>query len=100
MVFGLNDFQSYLDQALSKIEIAGIDQLPQTFEYDIGKEVCQLISSTRIALEITQSQLAKKSGISQANISKIENGSYNPSITILKRIADGLGKRLVIKFTD
>jgi DNA-binding XRE family transcriptional regulator len=98
MAYSMNDFQLYLDQALSKIEISDADQRSAPFDYDIEKEVCRLISSTRNLLGITQSQLAEKSGVSQANISKIENGTYNPSIATLKRIADGLGKRLIIEF--
>ena len=96
----MNDFQSYLDQALSCIDISNNDQLSNVGDYDIEKEVCQLITSTRNALGITQHQLAEKSRVSQANISKIENGSYNPSITTLKRIADGLGKRLILEFAS
>ena len=33
-------------------------------------------------------------------MSKIENGYHVPSLAILKRIADGLGKRLSIEFID
>ena len=94
----MNDFQSYLDHALSTIEIANDNHSTSIYDYDIVYEVCQLITNTRHTLRITQQQLANKSGISQANISKIENGNYNPSISILKRIAEGMGKRLVINF--
>ena len=96
----MDDFQSYLDQALSNIDLSQYEYTPVYNEYDIEKEVCTLVSSTRNFLEMTQSQLAEKSGVSQANISKIENGNYNPSIAILKRIADGLGRRLVIGFSN
>ena len=59
-----------------------------------------MIVTTRTQLGITQKQLADRSGVSQANISKIENRSYRPSIAVLKRIADALGKRLIIEFAD
>jgi len=96
----MNDFQTYLDQALSNIELSSDNQPNENLDYNILNVVCQLITTTRNNAGITQQQLAMKSGISQANISKIENGNYNPSVTILKRIADGLGKRLVIGFTS
>lgn len=96
----MDDLQSYLDRALKEVKLVESDDKPNFVDYDIEAELCDLIANTRIQLGITQKQLAEKSGVSQANISKIENGSYKPSIPILKRIADGLGKRLVIEFAD
>ena len=47
---------------------------------------------------MTQKELAEKTGIYQADISKIERGSGNPSLQTLKRLADGLGMELDIDF--
>jgi transcriptional regulator with XRE-family HTH domain len=47
---------------------------------------------------LTQKELSEKTGIAQADISKLENGNGNPSIRTLKRLADGLGKELYIDF--
>ncbi|MBQ1873513.1 MAG: helix-turn-helix transcriptional regulator, partial [Succinivibrionaceae bacterium] len=33
-----------------------------------------------------------------ADISKIENGTRNPSLNLLKRLADGMGMTLKIEF--
>lgn len=96
----MSDLQSYLDKALKEVRLVNTDNKPIAMDYDIEAELCEIIINTRTQLGITQKQLAEKSGVSQANISKIENGSYRPSIPILKRIADGLGKRLIIEFTD
>lgn len=96
----MDDLQSYLDKALKEVQLVEADDKPNFTDYDIEAELCDLIANTRNQLGITQKQLAEKSGVSQANISKIENGSYKPSIPVLKRIADGLGKRLVIEFAD
>lgn len=96
----MNDLQSYLDKALKEVQLVEADDRLSFEDYDIEVELCEMIANTRNQLGITQKQLAEKSGVSQANISKIENGSYKPSIAILKRIADGLGKRLVIEFVD
>lgn len=38
-------------------------------------------------------------GINQADISKIENGTRNPSIRLLQRLADGMDMVLNISFT-
>ena len=47
---------------------------------------------------MTQKELAERTGINQADISKLENGTRNPSVNLLKRLADGLGMVLKIEF--
>ena len=47
---------------------------------------------------ITQKELSSITGITQSDISKLENGTANPSIRTLQRIAEALGKNLVIQF--
>ena len=37
--------------------------------------------------------------INQADISKLENGTRNPSLKLLKRLADGMGMDLKLVFT-
>ena len=96
----MSDFQKLLDQALEKVNLTPVDDTPEMEEYDIDAEVRDLVISARNAAYLTQKQLAQRSGVSQANISKIENGNYHPSVSTLKRIAGALGKRLVVSFED
>ena len=96
----MSDFQKLLDQALEKVNLTPVDNTPEMEEYDIDAEVRDLVISARNAADLTQKQLAQRSGVSQANISKIENGNYHPSLSTLKRIAGALGKRLVVSFED
>ena len=96
----MSDFQKLLDQALEKVNLTPVDDTPEMEEYDIDVEVRDLVISARNAANLTQKQLAQRSGVSQANISKIENENYHPSLSTLKRIADALGKRLVVSFED
>ena len=96
----MSDFQKLLDQALEKVNLTPVDDTPEIEEYDIDVEVRDLVISARNAANLTQKQLAQRSGVSQTNISKIENGNYHPSLSTLKRIADALGKRLVVSFED
>lgn len=96
----MTDFQKLLDQALEKVNLTPVDDTPEMEEYDIDAEVRDLVISARNAADLTQKQLAQRSGVSQANISKIENGNYHPSLSTLKRIAGALGKRLVVSFED
>ena len=47
---------------------------------------------------MTQKQLADKTGIAQADISKLETGNANPSLKTLQRLAAGMGMRVKIEF--
>ena len=40
----------------------------------------------------------ERTGINQADISKLENGTRNPSVSLLKRLAEGMGMVLKIEF--
>lgn len=96
----MSDFQKFLDQALAQVSLQPVEEEPEIEEYDIEAEVSDMVAAARSAANLTQKQLAQRTGISQANISKIENGSYHPSLSTLKRIADALGKRLVVSFEE
>ena len=60
--------------------------------------VIQALIDARKATGISQKQLAKLTGIHQADISKLENGSANPSLKTLQRLAAGMGMKLKITF--
>ena len=47
---------------------------------------------------ITQKELAKRTGIAQGDIRKLERGNVNQSILTLQRLAKGMGKVLKIEF--
>lgn len=61
-------------------------------------DVIRAIAKARASQKLTQKQLADVTGINQADISKLENGTRNPSLKLLKRLADGLGMTLKIEF--
>lgn len=56
------------------------------------------IVEARTSQNLTQKELAERTGINQADISKLENGTRNPSVNLLKRLADGMGMVLKIEF--
>lgn len=55
-----------------------------------------LILLTRVRLGMTQSQLAKRSGLTQSHIANIENGKVDIQLTTLRRIFSALECRLVV----
>lgn len=65
---------------------------------DLMSELASKLSDARANVGLTQKQLSERTGIYQADISKIERGTGNPSISTLQRLADGMGMELVIEF--
>lgn len=61
-------------------------------------DVIRALVDARISQNLTQQQLAEKTGIHQADISKLENGTRNPSLNLLKRLAEGMDMVLKIEF--
>ena len=63
-------------------------------EYDL----IQAMIDARVSQNLTQKDLSERTGITQADISRIENGTRNPSLAMVKRIAAGLGMQLKLEF--
>lgn len=61
-------------------------------------DITRAILEARINSGMTQLELSKKSGISQADISRMEKGIRNPSISVLKRLASAMDSTLRIEF--
>lgn len=61
-------------------------------------DVIRAIVDARTSQHLTQKELAARTGINQADISKLENGTRNPSLNLLKRLAAGMNMELKIEF--
>lgn len=61
-------------------------------------DIIKALVEARTSQHLTQKELAKRTGINQADISKLENGTRNPTVNLLKRLADGMGMTLKIEF--
>ena len=89
----MDDFTRYLNEQLK-------DPVFKQ-EWDALESECELARTmikARTETGITQKDLASKTGIQRSNISRIEQGEYNPSVKTLQRIARGMGKKLYIDF--
>lgn len=60
--------------------------------------VIQALIDARKARNMTQQQLAAQTGINQADISKLERGLSNPTLNLLKRLAEGLDMYIKLEF--
>ena len=50
----------------------------------------------RVEHEITQEELARRTGLTKSNISRFENGKHSPTLKMISRIAAGLEKSIKI----
>ncbi len=89
----MSELQEFLNEQLQD------DDFRKEWE-DIQPEmdVIRAMVDARISQNLTQKELAERTGINQADISKLENGTRNPSLKLLKRLADGMGMTLKLEF--
>ena len=60
--------------------------------------IMQAMIDARKASGLTQKQLSERTGIAQADISKLESGNANPSLKTLQRLAAGMGRKVKVEF--
>jgi len=65
---------------------------------ELEYQIIKAMLTARKQKNITQKELAEITGITQSDISKLENGSANPSLQTLKKLANGLGMVVKLEF--
>ncbi len=89
----MSDFRKFKEELLKDPEVRT--------EYEALKpeyEVIRALVGARLEQNLTQEQLAQRTGIRQSNISRIESGTCSPTIATLQQLANGMGKKLHIEF--
>lgn len=89
----MDDFDRYLNEQMKDPHFKK--------EWDKNEaryQLMMMVLRARNEEQLTQSELAERTGLRQSNISRIEKGQSMPSIATLAKIAQGLGKRLEIRF--
>ncbi len=66
----------------------------------MDKPIGQHLRSQRKKRGLSQRELARRSGVANATISLIENDKLNPTVSLLKKILDGIPMRLNTFFSD
>ncbi len=88
-----DDFDRLLEKHLQDPEVKAEYEALEP-EYNI----IQAMIDARKECHMTQRELADKTGINQADISKLETGNANPTLGLLKRLAEGMNMTLKIEF--
>ena len=65
----------------------------------VNFNVANAVAAARAKAGISQAQLASKSGIDQSDISKLERGIGNPSVSTLNRLAHAMGMELTVQIS-
>ncbi len=89
----MKTFDSYLQEKLKNPEFkAEYDALEPEFS------IMQAIIDAREESGMTQKELSERTGIMQADISRLEKGNANPSLKTLQRLAAGMNMRVRLEF--
>ena len=81
----MSDFRNYLNEQLKDEEFKKeYENLAPEFS------IIQAVIDARKESNLTQKELSERTGIAQSDISKLENGNSNPTLGMLKRLADGM----------
>ena len=89
----MSEFKDFLDEQLENPDFK-----KEWEDIQPEMDVIRAIVDARTSQNLTQKELATRTGINQADISKLENGTRNPSLKLLKRLADGMGMVLKLEF--
>lgn len=89
----MSEFQELLQEQLKNPEFK-----KEWDDIQPEMDVIRAMIDARTSQNLTQKELAERTGINQADISKLENGTRNPSLKLLKKLAAGLGMQLKIEF--
>lgn len=90
----MREYKSFKKQLLKNKNIKkAYDELGPEFE------LIEMIIERRLKQGLTQRELARKIGTKQPVISRLESGTYNPSIKFLHRLANALEVDLKISFS-
>jgi len=88
----MKEFNKYLKEQLKN------DKFRKEYEkLEPEYQIMKAITLKREQEGLTQKELAEKVGTRQSAISRLESGTYNPSLKFLKKVSKALGVRLELK---
>ena len=82
------------------VDINGVSILVEDIRRDYRAEFGSKLREVRTELNVSQAELSKMADVERSNITRIENGNYNLTLGLMAKLAESLGKRLVIDLVD
>jgi len=89
----MRSHKDYLNEQLKNPEFAAAYEALEP-QYQIARAII----AARLESGLTQAELAEKASLPQSNISRLESGTFNPTVQTLEKVAAGLGKKLEVNF--
>lgn len=77
-----------------------LEMLIEIKQKEVRKNLVEQYVSCRREKKMTQSDIADALGVKRPNITRFENGTYNPTVDMLVKIAECMGKSLEIKLVN
>lgn len=90
-------FSEFLDEIDAEARAEGPEAEAEIAYFDLRYRLANELITRRREMKLTQAKLASKSGVGQAEISKIESGRSNPTLETLAALAGALGCRLSLE---
>jgi len=93
-------WQAIYEKLLDRYQKKGVKfrKVKNTVKDELCKVIGKEIRNIRIRQGLSQKELAKKIGISQQLVSRVEKGRENISMLTLKKISKALSKKIEINF--
>ena len=98
MNFMVEEYQ--LEKEARKRRIAEYEKLVHEYALEHSRKVMKELVQERHQQNLTQKEIANRTGISAPNIARLEGGSGVPTLVVLQKYAAALGKRIEITVCD
>lgn len=72
----------------------------ESVQLETRKQLIEQLISYRKAKKITQADISDNTGIQRPNISRLESGTYNPTLDMIVRVADSIGLEVEITLKE
>ena len=84
-------FDDFISELKTEAQAEGPDAVAELEALHLHFSLARQLAAQRRALHMTQKQLASRTGIDQAEISRIERGQANPTTATLGTLTRALG---------
>lgn len=92
----MSDFDDLIQFIEDEAQAEGPDAVAELRAFDARFRIAAELLEARNQAHMSQRDLAKASGVQQAEISKIERGEITPGVSTVDRLLKPLGRRLAV----